>query len=265
MKKKKNSSILQLEPFRKELSEIAAPSRTVNQAGESGHALDQMTYRFALDKDGDVRSFVMPFVDPEILEKQREKEMQAAVQIAEAAIEARAEENSHYNDDEEEEEEEDDEEDDDDGDGDDDQDDGEEEDDDNVTDEEVDKKLKLDTDESEGTSTPMQDVERAGSPEKDNVEPMDISTTSTATEVEPTTTSEPALPESTSLTENKVDDEDEIMSDAEPVAETTESTNAAPNETTLEKPTPTTSAPTTPTATTAITLPRSSAMDDNDD
>ncbi|CAO0800068.1 unnamed protein product [Mucor circinelloides] len=253
------------EPFRKELSEIAAPSRTVNQAGESGHALDQMTYRFALDKDGDVRSFVMPFVDPEILEKQREKEMQAAVQIAEAAIEARAEENSHYNDDEEEEEEEDDEEDDDDGDGDDDQDDGEEEDDDNVTDEEVDKKLKLDTDESEGTSTPMQDVERAGSPEKDNVEPMDISTTSTATEVEPTTTSEPALPESTSLTENKVDDEDEIMSDAEPVAETTESTNAAPNETTFEKPTPTTSAPTTPTATTAITLPRSSAMDDNDD
>lgn len=64
----------------------------MNQAGESGHALDQMTYRFALDKDRDVRSFVMAFVDPEILEKQRDKEMKAAVEVAEAAIEARAEE-----------------------------------------------------------------------------------------------------------------------------------------------------------------------------
>ncbi|KAI8095332.1 armadillo-type protein [Thamnidium elegans] len=93
------------EPFRKELSEIAAPSRTVNQAGESGHALDQMTYRFALDKDADVRSFVMSFVDPDTLEKQREKEMNAAVQVAEAAIEARNEEESSEEEEEEEEEE----------------------------------------------------------------------------------------------------------------------------------------------------------------
>ncbi|KAG2236492.1 hypothetical protein INT48_003283, partial [Thamnidium elegans] len=94
-----------IEPFRKELSEIAAPSRTVNQAGESGHALDQMTYRFALDKDADVRSFVMSFVDPDTLEKQREKEMNAAVQVAEAAIEARNEEESSEEEEEEEEEE----------------------------------------------------------------------------------------------------------------------------------------------------------------
>lgn len=33
-----------------------------------------MTYRFALDKDSDVRSFVMSFVDPDTLEKQREQE-----------------------------------------------------------------------------------------------------------------------------------------------------------------------------------------------
>ncbi|KAG2205706.1 hypothetical protein INT47_008063 [Mucor saturninus] len=92
------------EPFRKELSEIAAPSRTVNVAGESGHALDQMTYRFALDKDRDVRSFVMAFVDSETLEKQRDKEMKAAVEVAEAAIEARADES--FDEEEEEEEEE---------------------------------------------------------------------------------------------------------------------------------------------------------------
>lgn len=93
-----------LEPFRKELSEIAAPSRTVNQAGESGHALDQMTYRLALDKDRDVRSFVMTFVDPEILEKQRDKEMKAAVEVAEAAIEARTD--ASFDDEEEDDEEE---------------------------------------------------------------------------------------------------------------------------------------------------------------
>jgi hypothetical protein len=98
--------LIVIEPFRRELSEIAAPSRTVNQEGESGHALDQMTYRFALDKDSDVRSFVMSFVDPEILEKQREKEMKAAVQVAEAAIEARAEENSNFDEEEEDEDEE---------------------------------------------------------------------------------------------------------------------------------------------------------------
>lgn len=63
-----------VEPFRKELSEIAAPSRTAEPSGESGHALEQMTYRFALDKDSDVRSFVMSFVDLETLEKQREQE-----------------------------------------------------------------------------------------------------------------------------------------------------------------------------------------------
>lgn len=39
-----------------------------------------MTYRFALDKDGDVRSFVMGFVNNEILEKQREKDNQAAAE-----------------------------------------------------------------------------------------------------------------------------------------------------------------------------------------
>lgn len=72
------------------MSEIAAPSRTAEPSGESGHALDQMTYRFALDKDADVRSFVMSFVDPDILEKQREKEMKAAIQMAEASIEERA-------------------------------------------------------------------------------------------------------------------------------------------------------------------------------
>ncbi|KAI9255493.1 armadillo-type protein [Sporodiniella umbellata] len=66
------------EPFCRELSEIAAPSRTAHE--ESGHALDQMTYRFALDKDGDVRSFVMSFVSSEILEKQREKDSQAAAE-----------------------------------------------------------------------------------------------------------------------------------------------------------------------------------------
>ncbi|RCH88951.1 Serine/threonine-protein phosphatase 4 regulatory subunit 1, partial [Rhizopus stolonifer] len=66
------------EPFCQELSEIAAPSRTAHE--ESGHALDQMTYRFALDKDGDVRSFVMGFVNNEILEKQREKDNQAAAE-----------------------------------------------------------------------------------------------------------------------------------------------------------------------------------------
>lgn len=76
----------------------------MNQAGEFGHALDQMTYRFALDKDRDVRSFVMSFVDPETLEKQREKEMKAAVEVAEAAIEARAEESSNFDEDDEEEE-----------------------------------------------------------------------------------------------------------------------------------------------------------------
>ncbi|KAG1175286.1 hypothetical protein G6F70_000884 [Rhizopus microsporus] len=59
------------EPFCRELSGIAAPSRTVNE--ESGHALDQMTYRFALDKDSDVRSFVMEFVDKDVLEKQQKK------------------------------------------------------------------------------------------------------------------------------------------------------------------------------------------------
>ncbi|RCI04856.1 Serine/threonine-protein phosphatase 4 regulatory subunit 1 [Rhizopus stolonifer] len=66
------------EPFRRELSEIAAPSRTVNQDGESGHALEQMTYRFALDNDSDVRHFVMAFVDKDMLEKQREKEQKAS-------------------------------------------------------------------------------------------------------------------------------------------------------------------------------------------
>lgn len=60
-----------VEPFCRELSGIAAPSRTVNE--ESGHALDQMTYRFALDKDSDVRSFVMEFVDKDVLEKQQKK------------------------------------------------------------------------------------------------------------------------------------------------------------------------------------------------
>ncbi|KAI9470545.1 MAG: armadillo-type protein [Benjaminiella poitrasii] len=65
------ATIYKDEPFRRELSEIAAPSRTVNETGESGHALNQMTYRLALDMDGDVRSFVMPFVDLDILEKRR--------------------------------------------------------------------------------------------------------------------------------------------------------------------------------------------------
>lgn len=78
------------ESFRKEVSEIAAPSRTVEPSGEPGHALDQMTYRFALDKDNDVRSFVMPYVDQATLEKQREKEMSTAIQMAEESIEARA-------------------------------------------------------------------------------------------------------------------------------------------------------------------------------
>lgn len=129
-----------LEPFRKELSEIAAPSRTVNQAGESGHALDQMTYRFALDKDTDVRSFVMSFVDADTLEKQREKEMKAAVQVAEAAIEARNEEESSEEDDETESDE---------------------------TEEEE--------EEEEGEEKAMQDVEKSRSPvpEKESSEPMD--------------------------------------------------------------------------------------------
>jgi hypothetical protein len=237
------------------LSEIAAPSRTVNQAGESGHALDQMTYRFALDKDGDVRSFVMPFVDSEILEKQREKEMHAAVQIAEAAIEARAEENDiNYNDDEEEE---DDDEDDEEEENEEEQD---EEEDENVTDEEVDKKLKFDTDESEEISTPMQDVERAGSPEKTNAEPMDISTASTTTE-------SASASASASKSENNVNDEDEIMSDAEPVVETTKTINTPSSEITSKNPTTTTTTTTTAAVspTTAITLPSSSAMDDKDD
>ncbi|KAI8638998.1 armadillo-type protein [Parasitella parasitica] len=233
------------EPFRRELSEIAAPSRTVNQAGESGHALDQMTYRFALDKDSDVRSFVMPFVDTEILEKQREKEMQAAVQIAEAAIEARAEENNNYNDSDEDEDEDEDEEE---GDDDDDESDG--------TDVETDNKLSVDMDESDEapTPTPMQDVERVGSPEKDNTEPMDISTMLASAE------SASDLP---STPDNKVDDEDEIMSEAEPVAlKTNKSTNAPSTEITPEKPTSATTAATE--TTTAIVLPCSSAMDDED-
>ncbi|CEP07968.1 hypothetical protein [Parasitella parasitica] len=237
------------EPFRRELSEIAAPSRTVNQAGESGHALDQMTYRFALDKDSDVRSFVMPFVDTEILEKQREKEMQVAVQIAEAAIEARAEENNSYNDGDEEEEDDDEDEEEE---GDDDEGDGEED----SMEEEADNKQSVDMDESNEASapTPTQDVERAGSPEKDNAEPMDISTTSPATEL----VSDP-MP---STSDNKVDDEDEIMSDAEPVAmENSKTIDAAASsiESTSETPT------TTTTITTAIVLPRSSAMDDEED
>ncbi|KAG0846607.1 hypothetical protein G6F17_013290 [Rhizopus arrhizus] len=74
------------EPFCRELSEIAAPSRTAHE--ESGHALDQMTYRFALDKDSDVRSFVMAFVNNDILEKQREKDSKAAEEAAAAAAAA---------------------------------------------------------------------------------------------------------------------------------------------------------------------------------
>jgi ABC-type Zn2+ transport system substrate-binding protein/surface adhesin len=114
-----------------------------------------MTYRFALDKDSDVRSFVMSFVDPDILEKQREKEMKAAVQVAEAAIEARAEENSNFDEDEEEDEE--------------DEDDDEEEED---HEEHQDKKMALDE-----TEEPMQVViEKEGSPEKKCVkaESMDM-------------------------------------------------------------------------------------------
>ncbi|KAI8997783.1 armadillo-type protein [Pilobolus umbonatus] len=72
------ASIYTNESFRQELSEIAAPSRTVNERGESGHALDQMTYHFALDPDRDVRSFVLPFIDPIILEKQRAREIRTA-------------------------------------------------------------------------------------------------------------------------------------------------------------------------------------------
>lgn len=75
-----------VEPFCRELSEIAAPSRTAHE--ESGHALDQMTYRFALDKDSDVRSFVMAFVNNDILEKQREKDSKAAEEAAAAAAAA---------------------------------------------------------------------------------------------------------------------------------------------------------------------------------
>ncbi|KAI8384178.1 armadillo-type protein [Blakeslea trispora] len=71
-------AIYKNEPFRRELSEIAAPSRTANQSGETLHALEQMTYRFALDRDSDVRHFVMNYVDADILEKQREKEQQAS-------------------------------------------------------------------------------------------------------------------------------------------------------------------------------------------
>lgn len=173
--------MLSIEPFRRELSEIAAPSRTVNQEGESGHALDQMTYRFALDKDSDVRSFVMSFVDPDILEKQREKEMKAAVQAAEAAIEARAEENSNFDEDEEAE-----------ADGNEDEDD---EDDDEHDDEgKQDKKMVIDEAEKQEQG-PMQEVESELLPEKKpeqsvEMEPMDI-------------------------LNNSAEDEDEIMSEAD--------------------------------------------------
>lgn len=182
-----------VEPFRRELSEIAAPSRTVNLEGESGHALDQMTYRCALDKDSDVRSFVMSFVDPETLEKQREKEMKAAAEMAEAAIEARAEENySNYDDD-------DDEEDDDEEDEEDE--DEEEIDDDEVLDEVVENssnELKTSKEKETSTTSPMQDIEGSRSPVADkettriSSEPMEITTSNS-------------------------NDEDEIMPDAEPI------------------------------------------------
>ncbi|KAI9363798.1 armadillo-type protein [Pilaira anomala] len=137
------------EPFRKELSEIAAPSRTVNQAGESGHALDQMTYRFALDKDPDVRSFVMSFVDLNTLEKQREKEMKAAVEVAEADIEARNEQES-----------------------------SEEEEEETESDDQESEESEDDNESEKVKSTPMQDIEEATSPI-----PEKESTTTTTTAV----------------------------------------------------------------------------------
>lgn len=219
------------EPFRRELSEIAAPSRTVNLEGESGHALDQMTYRCALDKDSDVRSFVMSFVDPETLEKQREKEMKAAAEMAEAAIEARAEENySNYDDDDE----------DDDEDEDDEEEDEEDEDEEELEDDEVLEEANTESqaikEKETSTSSPMQDIEASRSPavsdDKEDThvsaEPMEISSSNSNVSTAPAPQEE---------------DEDEMMPDAEPII-------IVPSNTLKSNQKPTTA------TTTAVVLPR---------
>ncbi|KAI8326855.1 armadillo-type protein [Choanephora cucurbitarum] len=144
-------AIYKNEPFRKELNEIAAPSRTANQTGESLHALEQMAYRFALDKDSDVRSFVTDYIDNDMLEKQRKKE-QATADILKPV------ENTQLNEEEEYEEEEDDEDDEDD------------------ESKSISDNDKLTSDTKEKSTSPMDQVITPPEEKQSKTDPMDIST-----------------------------------------------------------------------------------------